>query len=144
MWPTYTTNQLLARLTALNALNYGGAPLGSELALYINDVTPDANSVLASFEEPDFEGYERVPLTMTPPSLNDSLIPVSQSNLCTFRPTSLGEAFVAYGVLVVKSGLIVAGQRFDIPINMGSTTQAINGVWRTSEPLSNYGWLSVE
>jgi hypothetical protein len=145
MWPTYPTIQLIARLNALKAAFYKGTPDFSVLKLFANDITPDANSVASMFTVPTFTGYADVNLTMTTASLNDANIPVSQSNLCHFQPTADGSTDIIYGVFIVDStGLLIAAERFTNPIPVPTTLNAIAGVWRVSEPLSNYGWLSTE
>jgi hypothetical protein len=145
MWPTYTTLQLIARLTALNVQAYPGTPDFTSVKLFKNDINPDANSITSQFEEADFVGYVDVNCVMGAVSLDATNSPVSQSNLCHFQPTDDVNPNTIYGVFVVTAaGVLIAAQRFDAPIQMNNAFAAINGVWRTSEPLSNYGWLSVE
>lgn len=145
MWPTQPTTVLMDRLTQLNAYYYKGTPDWSLLQLYQNDVTPDANSTVDQFEEATFPGYAQVQLTMSAVSLNSENIPVSQSNLCHFQPTDDTLANTIYGIYITDSdGALIVAERFDTPITLDGPSKAINGVWRVSEPSSNYGWLSVE
>jgi hypothetical protein len=146
MWPTFPTAYLVTQLTARNGSTYqpGGGPNAS-IRLFVNDVTPDANSIAAQFTEPTFTGYAAVNLTMDAVSLNNTNVPVSQSNLVRFQPSADGGTDQAYGIFITTAaGVLIAAERFDAPIPMQVTTSAVTGVWRVSEPASNYGWLSVE
>lgn len=136
---------LATRLSELNGIFYPGSPNNTRLKLYMNDVTPDANSVLASFTEADYVGYADVALTMGAVGLNNQNLPVSQSNLCSFQPSAAGWTGLVYGIYIVDvSSNLICAQRFDNPEPMDTELSIIKGVWRTSEPLTNYGWISVE
>jgi len=146
MWPEYPTEALFLKLEAYIASFFLASPDQAVLHLYQNDINPDANSVVGSFTEATFTGYAAIPLTMSAVALNDSNIPVSQSNLCHFQPSGTAVTNTIYGLYITDepgTTLLVA-QRFNTPQVMSSVFNAINGVWRISEPLSNYGWLSVE
>lgn len=145
MWPTYPTTQLVARLTAANLAAYPTIS-PSQLHLYKNDVVPDANSIVGMFTEADFNGYFPENITMSPVALNDANIPVAQGNLVHFQPTDELAPNTIYGVYITNNAgnLLIAAQRFDTPQPMNNALNVIAGLWRVSEPLSNYGWLSVE
>lgn len=144
MWPQYTTLNLVARLQTLNTTFYPGVESPSMLKLYKNDITPDANSIADQFEEADFVGYADVALAMGSVSLDAANIPVSQSNICHFQPSNAVNPNLIYGIFILAdSGILIAAERFELPVPMNNALAAISGVWRTMEPSSNYGWLSV-
>jgi len=145
--PVYPTQQYIERLTALNAADYVVAPNQAQCRLFKNNVEPDALMNVDTFVEADFVGYGAVPLTMSTPSMNDQGLIVSKTNLCSFNCDEGAENQPVYGIYITdKDSLkVIAAQRFDEPQNMGGPyPTAVNGVWRTSEPLTTYGWIDVE
>jgi hypothetical protein len=147
-FPVFTTNEYLARLTALITAEYP-VEVGDETMcrLFKNNVTPDANSTAASFEQADFNGYAAVKVVMQPPSMNDQGMVVSKSNLINFSTAPGEDVQTVYGVYFQSliNDRILAAQKFDTPQVMGGALpQAVSGVWRTSEPLSTLGWIDVE
>lgn len=146
-FPAISTPGFLARLLALINAAYPATLTNAKIKLYKNNVTPDANMTLDTFEEADFEGYESLPLVMSGPTVNDQGVVVTKSNVCDFLADGGTPTQTIYGIFITNSldtGLIAA-QKFDIPQIMGGPyPSAINGVWRFSDPWSSYGWIDVE
>jgi len=145
--PVYTTQMYLDRLNTLKAQYYQAGEDGSVLKLFKNDVVPDENSTLESFEEADFTGYAEVDLVMGNAAMNDQGMIVAGTNLCEFTSAGGVDTQMIYGVYVEQPGGsgLIAAQRFDTPQVMGGVyPQKISGIWRTSEPLTTYGWIDVE
>lgn len=137
----------LTRLTILNESLYLDSPNQAKCKLFKNDVEPDENMTPATFVEADFSTYAEVDLTMLAPTLNDQGMAVTKSNLCNFTTPEGEPEQVIYGVYITDAlgTVIIAAQRFDEPQSMGGVfPQAITGVWRYSDPLTNYGWVDVE
>lgn len=147
-FPVYATTELVARLNALNLAAYpDDVGTESRVRLYKNDVTPDANMVPATFTECDFVGYVPKDIVMSVATLNDQGLVNSRSNLCSWLTAAGADPSTVYGVFVTsRDGTsLIAAQRFDEPQQIGGALpQSISGVWRTSEPLTSMGWLSVE
>jgi len=147
-FPIYPISNLIIRLSQLNAAQFPNPDEPSEACLYQNDVSPDPNMTEDTFVKADFTGYVDKTLTMVSPSMNDQGLVTSRSNLLHWSTPGGGSVApqTIYGVFIVNfDGQVIAAQRFDEPQTVGgSLPQAISGVWRTSEPLSSYGWLDAE
>lgn len=145
MWPVTPTETLILQLDEARTVWYPSPGTPTNLKLYVNDVSPDENSVAAQFTEPTYTGYADVPLVMNNASVNDQGVVGSQSNLCSFRVTSTGGTDLVYGFFVVTDGgILVSATRFETPQPMQVVNDVIVGVWRVANPPSNYGWISVE
>lgn len=146
MWPVVPTDTLILRLDELKTLFYPATPDFALLKLYQNDVSPDANSFIGQFTEATFTGYADVELTMTAARVNDQNLVVSTSNICSFSRTDNLSSQTIYGIYITDAtnSILLAAQRFDTPQVMSGLTDVIRGVWRVSEPISNYGWISIE
>jgi hypothetical protein len=149
MFPVYPTTAYVERLTALNASFYPtDSPDEKTVArLFTNDITPDLNSSVVSFTEADFATYVQKPVEMSPVSLNDQGLVTSRSGLLNWSTLAGAATQTIYGVFIVSllTGKLVAAQRFEQPQQVGGPLpQSVSGVWRTSEPLTTYGWIDVE
>lgn len=145
-FPVFTTAEYVIRLAALIAAEYPGTPDFSQARLYKNDIEPDANMTALTFEEADYTGYLAKDITMAAPTINDQGLIVSRSGVLNF-PCAAGVATqTIYGVyFTTTDGNVFAAQRFNAPqVQGGEFPTTISGVWRTSEPLTTYGWIDVE
>jgi len=146
-FPVYTTVELLARLTGLKGIEYPASPNQARIHLYKNNVGPDANMTPATFEEATYDDYAALPITMGTPSLNDQGLVVNRSNLLTWSTAGGIAPETIYGIYITDKddAVVLAAQQFDTPQTVGGALpQSISGVWRTSEPLTSYGWIDVE
>lgn len=146
-FPTYNTLGLIDRLTALNAAGYPADPTEATIHLYGNDVSPDAGMQAGTFELLSGGGLDPQNCMMGAPSLNDQGLVVSKSGLINFTTEAGDDPITAYGVVITNHTYdkVIAAQRFDTPQQLGGPyPQAVTGVWRSSEPLTNYGWIDVE
>jgi len=147
-FPGYPITNLIQRLTALNLAQFGDEDEATKIHLYTNDVTPDPNMTEATFDEATFTGYAALDVEMTAPSMNDQGLVTSRSGLLEWATPGGGtvDPQTIYGVYITQADLgLIAAQRFEEPQTVGGALpQAISGVWRTSEPLSSYGWLDAE
>ena len=146
-FPVYTTSEYAVRLTAIDNESYPVSPNAAMIHLYKNDVSPDANMTVETFEEADFEGAAALELVMGSPSLNDQGIITVRSGLCEWTAPEGTTPQTVYGIYVTDNDAtkIIAAQRFDTPQVMGGAlATSVSGVWRSSEPLTNYGWIDVE
>lgn len=146
-FPVYPLTNQVQRLTVLNAEQYPAAPEQAVIRLFKNDVMPDVNADVAYFTQADFAGYNAINLVMGAVAVNDQGLIVSASNLCRWSTAAGVASQTIYGLFITDSSgeNLIAAQRFDTPQTVGGLhPQAIAGVWRTSEPLTNYGWIDVE
>jgi len=120
-----TKPHLLALLTALVDT---AAPLdGAEIGLFQNNITPDANTVLADLTECDYTGYAQEAITWLVPSISDAGTPQVVGTVVEFRPTGTTVTNFAYGLFMLDgSGAFVGAARFpDAPYPMQATTDSI-------------------
>jgi hypothetical protein len=146
-FPTYNIQAYIDRLKAINTGIYGVVAHPCSMKLFKNDVSPDANMTVDTFVEADFDGYAAIEIAMALPVLNDQGMVVSMSALQEFLTDAGVDVQTIYGVYLTNdtNTKVIAAQRFELPQVMGGVyPQCIRGVWRTSEPLSSYGWLDAE
>lgn len=144
--PVVPTTELIVRLTALLTAEYQADP-DTEIHLYKNDASPDANMTLDTFVEADFDGYAALPVVMNAPTMNDVNMVVSKSALVNWTTAAGVDTQTCYGIYITDPAgtNVIAAQRFDEPqVVGGALPQSISGVWRVSEPLTTYGWIDVE
>lgn len=146
-FPVYPTQQYLDRLTALLAADFPATLTNAKCHLYDQDVTPDASSTVDTFHEADYTGYAALPITMTAPSINDQGMVVSKSNSLNFPCAAGVDTVSIYGIFITDStgDVLLAAQKFDTrQVQGGQYPTSVTGLWRTSEPLSSYGWVDAE
>lgn len=100
------------RLSALEGLR--SSPLGSAACvLFENDLTPDADTVLADLDEPTWTGYSRLALSgWSDPALTADDHAVTVAGTVTWTKTDSGSADV-YGYAVIDSDDKILGiERF--------------------------------
>lgn len=146
-FPVYSTLQLVARLARLNEIFPVLPAQPLTLRLYQNNVSPDAGMEVGTFVEADYSGYVAANVFMNAPSVNDQGLTVSRSNMIEFPALAGTAPQTIYGIYITDANneAVFVAQRFIIPQTQGGNVPtAISGIWRTSEPLSSYGWLDVE
>lgn len=100
---------------------------GAELALYQNDLSPTAVTVIGDIDEADFSGYAREAITWGDPSISEDghieMIGVAGE----FRPTASTVQNDIYGGYILTDGgaLFAAGRIDDAPEHMGSTSNVM-------------------
>jgi len=144
--PVYPTALQLSALTAMLATFFDDGDDSAEIRLFGNDIAPDINSAVGSFTQPTFTTYAGIPLVMSLPFLNDQLVAIAASQTVLWRCTVAPVAPVTvYGIYVVDlAGNLFMAQRFDTPQIIQRVGDTIVGVYRVTNPLSGYGWASVE
>jgi len=146
--PTYSIQAYIDRLTAINAASYPtGVGVKASIKLFDNDVEPDENQTVATFNAAPDGAYPPIEVVMAAPSLNNQGMVVTRSQLISWTSNPEDPATVMYGVFITNAAndKVIAAQRFDEPQPMGGgSLNAVAGVWRSSEPLTGYGWVDVE
>jgi hypothetical protein len=83
-FPVIPTSQLFVDLQALLDASYPATVTEAKIHLFKNNVNPDVNFTVASFEEADYEDYTALEIVMGVPSMNDQGLVVAKSSLVNF------------------------------------------------------------
>jgi len=137
----------IRRLAAIITEEFVGDDDAALVRLFKNDVNPDPNMTVETFEEADFAGYVPQDPIMQAPFVNDQGMVVSTSVLLAYNSAAGVDPQTVYGIFVSnpEGTRLVMAQRFDEPQQMGGALpQSCRGILRASDPPSSIGWLSVE
>ena len=145
MFPIFPTDQEVARLAAFKTSKFPIAPNAAQFKLFVNSVTPDVNSTIATFTEATTPGYTARDVIMNAPDALPSGLAVCQSGTILNDITGTNDPpESAYGYFVTNQAgdELIFAENFSAPILLETGTR-IFGVCRISQPNTNYGWVDL-
>jgi len=146
-FPVTPTSELFRALDAMLTARYPSADTIAKCHLFTNNITPDSNSTVESFDEAAYVGYATANVVMSAATLNDQGMCTARSGLIVFNRSGGTTPVTVYGVFITNSDSdeVIGAQRFDVPqVAGGEFPTTISGVWRLTNPQSSYGWLDAE
>jgi len=133
----------LERLTAFLAAVYAEVGDEADIRIFKNDITPTPSSVFADFVAGDYDGAAAITLTMSAITQAPGGQAVSYSQMLSFVPTGSTTPNTGFGVFVFKGTVLIAAQRFTVPVDFDGPLTGAHGVWRVSDPFA-LGWVDAE
>jgi hypothetical protein len=108
-------------------LDYVAGTILYELHLFVNNITPDQDSVEGDFTEPSFDTYAPVLLLWDPSTVAAPGDVNAASNFCLFGPEGDSSTTLVYGWFVLDNtgGLVAAGQFSGAPITVDDAAPAL-------------------
>lgn len=121
-----TLDALLAEAAA--ELGVGGTYAGAKVGLYVVDIQPDVNTVLADLTTPSFTGYAlSAAVVWGGLAVDASGRVLSIGDIKEFAPSAITSSEQAFGAFLVDSAgtTLLAVYPFDAPFNFVSTSSRL-------------------